>query len=59
MQHATSAGTAAAARATAYRRLALAILGLDVPTLHAGLHAQRFGQTHPSRLIAPKRRRLA
>jgi hypothetical protein len=43
MEPQATSRTAAAAREAAYRRLALTILGLDVPTLDAELHAQRLG----------------
>jgi hypothetical protein len=59
MQSTTSSRTAAAARAAAYRRLTLAILGLDVPALAADLRAQRLGQDRPTPLVAPRPRRVA
>jgi hypothetical protein len=54
-----SSRTAVAARAAAYRRLTLAILGLDVPTLAANLRAQRLGPSCPIPLLAPRPGRVA
>jgi hypothetical protein len=50
---------AAVARPAAYRRLALTILGLDVPTLAAELRAQRTARGRPAHPLSPPTRRAA
>jgi hypothetical protein len=59
MQPTPTSRTTAVARAAAYRRLTVAILRLDVPTLAADLRAQRLQQGCPARLPAPRGRRAA
>jgi len=49
----TDATVQAVEAAAAYRRLALVILRLDVPTLTADLRANHAGQVRPTALARP------
>ena len=59
MQPATPSRAAGVARPAAYRRLALTILGLDVPTLAAELRAYHAARRRPSRPVSRPTRRAA
>jgi hypothetical protein len=59
MQPDTRSRAAGVARPAAYRRLALTILGLDVPTLAAELRANRTARGLPPRPVSRPSRRAA
>jgi len=59
MQPTTPSRVAVVPRPAAYRRLALTILGLDVPTLAAQLHTSRTTRAGLPRPVSQPARRAA
>jgi hypothetical protein len=59
MQTATTTSSTDGPGRAAYRRLALVILRLDVPTLTSDLRAKHTGQARPTPLARPAARSAA